>query len=243
MSEWFGWAIRELNLLQRTLNAEFSSSIGALDESGIWGMAFVLLLSFIYGVVHAVGPGHGKAVVAGYFLHQDREIKSAFKIGYLVAIIHALSALLLTFVIYYLLDVIFTKTFNQAVAVTTKISGVMIIGVGIYLAFQTYKEWRDKEKPVDIGSKSMLATAFTIGVVPCPGVMTVLLFSIMAGYLFLGILAAIFMSIGMGLTISLAGIITVKSKSMASQKSMAVINILRVLSPALVIFVGVILLV
>ena len=46
-----------------------------------------------------------------------------------------------------------------------------------------------------------------VRIVPCPGVMTIVLYSMILGYLELGILSAIMMSIGMGITISIAAIL------------------------------------
>ena len=81
-----------------------------------------------------------------------------------------------------------------------KFSGVLIILVGIYLFFEHHKD-----KKVD-NKKSIYALAFFAGIVPCPGVMTVVLFSIMMGKLYIGIIASILMSLGMGFTISLSAI-------------------------------------
>ena len=35
------------------------------DATAIWGLVGV---GFVYGVVHAAGPGHGKAVIASYMM-------------------------------------------------------------------------------------------------------------------------------------------------------------------------------
>ena len=64
-------------------------------------LAFALLLSFSYGVLHTLGPGHGKAVIISYFVGQGGSLQRGLLMGGQIAIFHVLSATLL---------VIFTDT-------------------------------------------------------------------------------------------------------------------------------------
>jgi ABC-type nickel/cobalt efflux system permease component RcnA len=42
------------------------------DPSALWGLA---ALGLGYGVFHAAGPGHGKAVIASYMMANERSLK------------------------------------------------------------------------------------------------------------------------------------------------------------------------
>ena len=66
-----------------------------------WAFTFALLLSFSYGVLHTLGPGHGKAVIVSYFVGQGGSLRRGLFMGGQIAIFHVLSAILL---------VIFTDT-------------------------------------------------------------------------------------------------------------------------------------
>lgn len=242
MTHLWGTFIQELNLYQKNLNATIASAFRGLDEQGLYGALVIIGIAFVYGVIHAVGPGHGKAVVASYFLSQGKHRREAFKIGYLVAIFHGLSALLLTFGIYYLIDGLFSRTFNQSVEVLYKVSGGMILLVGCYLLYEFFHTAKHTDSPAPLSSKKPYAVALSIGIVPCPGVMTVVLFSLMLGHLFVGILAALAMSIGMGLTISLAGIMAAQGSCLVHTKGRAFQRILQALSVVLVFGIGVFLL-
>ncbi|MBD3278628.1 MAG: hypothetical protein GF388_10030, partial [Candidatus Aegiribacteria sp.] len=51
---------------QRSLQGKLSELIRRISEEGDAGALFILLgLSFLYGVLHALGPGHRKTVLAG----------------------------------------------------------------------------------------------------------------------------------------------------------------------------------
>lgn len=241
MSGLYGHFIYFLNNYQKVLNNEIADAFRQLDDNGFSGSLLITGIALLYGIIHAVGPGHGKAVVASYFLSRGKEAKEAFKVGYLVAVIHALSATVLTFTVYYLIKGIFSVTFNQSVAVMYKLSGAMILAVGLYLLYELKKEFGTKEKALAAANKKPYTLALSVGIVPCPGVMTILLFSLLLGHLITGILAAIMMSIGMGLTISLSGILTAKGSALASEKGV-VFKTLQILSPLLVIAVGLFLL-
>ncbi|MCD8478490.1 MAG: hypothetical protein LRY68_11915 [Sulfurospirillum sp.] len=52
----------------RYFNAELSSHFRSIDEGSSSAIVLIFALSFAYGVLHALGPGHGKALVAGYVL-------------------------------------------------------------------------------------------------------------------------------------------------------------------------------
>jgi len=202
--------IREITQWQYELNKFISSNIRELkDESSISTSLIVIAIAFVYGVVHAVGPGHGKALVAFYFTSNKSDYKKAFKIGYLISIFHAISALIFTFVIYFIIEKMFRKSFQEFSNVAMIVSAVMIIIVGLYLLYEAYANRKEKEKGIDKTNKSEYAVSFSAGVVPCPGVMTIVLFCIVLEQYAVGILSALSMSIGMGLTISLAGIFSI----------------------------------
>lgn len=210
MTEWYSGFIRLISTWQYKLNSLVSGNLRGLEEGDpLWGILTILGIAFAYGVIHAAGPGHGKALVGFYFLRKGGNVKKAFKIGYMIAIIHAISALGLTFVVYYLLQTLFSKTFHELSHVSMLVSAVLILLVGLYLVYEAYAHRKARDEAVGMTGKSDLAVAFSAGVVPCPGVMTITLFSISLGHMLVGIASALVMSIGMGLTISLAGIFSV----------------------------------
>ena len=215
MSDLFNQILKKFIEIQQQLNAAISSNFREIgDGDSLIPILTILGIAFIYGVVHALGPGHGKLLVSSYFLRNNRSYKEAFKMGYLISIIHTISALSISFILYYLLEVVFSQTFQEVSFYMTKISALLIIGVGIYLFFEQHKEHQLPES----NQRSDLSIALSAGVIPCPGVMTIILFSILIGNVSVGIAAAVFMSVGMGLTISLSAIVATATRGQAPSK-------------------------
>ncbi len=208
--EFYNQFLKQLVMWQYQLNSFISTTIRSLnDENSLTTSLFILGIAFAYGLIHAAGPGHGKALIAFYFTSNKSDYKKAFKMGYMISIIHAISALLFTFGIFFVLKTMFRKNFNDFSSMAMQISAIMIMAIGLYLIWEAYKNRKAKEKNIKIKNKSEYAVAFSAGIVPCPGVMTIVLFCIVLKHYFLGILAAIAMSIGMGFTISMAGIFSI----------------------------------
>ncbi|HZL31595.1 MAG TPA: nickel/cobalt transporter [Pseudolabrys sp.] len=67
----------------------------ALDHVKDSGHAFLLLagISFLYGVFHAVGPGHGKAVITSYLLVSRQTVKRGIVIALAAALMQGLVAI------------------------------------------------------------------------------------------------------------------------------------------------------
>ncbi|MCD6172622.1 MAG: high frequency lysogenization protein HflD [Sulfurimonas sp.] len=240
--EFYAKFLQTLIQWQYQLNSFISTNIRSLNDENSLSTSFLILgIAFTYGLVHAIGPGHGKALVALYFTSNKSDYKKAFKMGYMIAIIHALSALIFTFGIFLILKTMFRKNFNEFSEMAMQISAVMIIGVGIYLIYEAFSGRKHKEKHLKKSSKSEVAVAFSAGIVPCPGVMTIVLFCVVLGQYTLGILSAIAMSIGMGLTISVAGILSIafgrKTNGLLNKKA----YILEMIGGFLVLSLGIIL--
>lgn len=69
-----------------------SGAVRAVRSSGsaLWSLAGV---SFAYGVFHAAGPGHGKAVVASYMLANERALRRGLAISALAALLQGIVAI------------------------------------------------------------------------------------------------------------------------------------------------------
>jgi len=247
MSELYNNFISQITLWQYSLNKTISTAIrGSEDSNSLVVYATVLFIAFLYGLIHAAGPGHGKALVALYFTKGKNSYKDAFSIGYLIAVIHAISAVVITFVLYFIFQTMFRQNFNQFSNYAMLASALFIIVIGIYLIVKAIldknQKIADEKQQYQQTNKSKYSIALSVGVVPCPGVMTIVLFCILLKKFMLGVLAAITMSIGMGLTISVVGILTV----LFSKKTEKFVNkkryILEILSGILIVILGVFLL-
>jgi ABC-type nickel/cobalt efflux system permease component RcnA len=114
----------------------------------------------------------------------------------------------------------------------------MIVLVGLYLIYHAFKHKNERDKSVKSLKKSEVAVAFSAGVVPCPGVMTIVLFCIVLKHYFLGVLAAIFMSIGMGFTVSLIGILSIYANKKSNNFLKTKGYILEIFSGVLILLLG-----
>ncbi|MGA1931993.1 nickel/cobalt transporter [Arcobacter sp. YIC-464] len=243
MIEYYGNFLSYIVSKQQELNLLISDYFDRLESGESMVFFSILFVSFVYGLVHALGPGHGKMVIASYFLAKEAKIKEAFKAGFLTSVIHTISALLITGVLYLFFQRAVTKYFQEINANMYKVSAVFIILIALYLLYEALKDRNEEEKLQRLKSKNLLAVSLSIGIVPCPGVMTIVLFSMILGYINLGVLSAVTMSIGMGITISLAAILATQVKNERFRNYRSYMNILTYGAIILLIALGVALLV
>jgi nickel/cobalt exporter len=67
-------------------------SLAALksDWTGFWVLG---LLSFLYGIFHAAGPGHGKVVISSYVLANEAQMRRGVLLSFLAAMLQSLVAI------------------------------------------------------------------------------------------------------------------------------------------------------
>src|ERR1700681_2237714 len=92
---------------------EMSSTIRAAksDGSAVWTR---LMISFAYGIFHAAGPGHGKAVISSYLVANEETWKRGVTLSFASAMVQALVAVLVVGIAAALLGAT-AKTMSNAV--------------------------------------------------------------------------------------------------------------------------------
>lgn len=79
---------------QHELHRKLAAGIRRLRKEQAAAAAFALILiSFVYGVVHAIGPGHGKAVISSYVLASERTVRRGIALSFAASLVQALSAI------------------------------------------------------------------------------------------------------------------------------------------------------
>lgn len=73
----------------------YQAMVGSLDALKQDWTAFWLLggLSFLYGVLHAAGPGHGKVVISSYVLANEAQVRRGVLLSFLSAMLQSLVAI------------------------------------------------------------------------------------------------------------------------------------------------------
>lgn len=89
----FAGLFTEINRYQRAFFTALREALVAL-KSGTGGTLFLVGLSFAYGVFHAAGPGHGKAVISSYMLANEVQLKRGILLSFVSALLQALTAIL-----------------------------------------------------------------------------------------------------------------------------------------------------
>ena len=185
-----------------------------------FGRAFrmFMLFSLLYGMVHALGPGHGKVYACAYFLNRPGTIKRGLLLSGLTMLIHVLSGTVLILVGALVLKTSGAMTLENASVVLERVSYGLLAGLGVFLAGHTILQLRAKtfhtpdNCPNTSDNKSLFVAALAVGIVPCPGAAMVLLFSLTLGILPAGLGAMVCIAAGMSVTTGLFAILTIVLK-------------------------------
>lgn len=71
---------------------------GLRDDGSSKAFWFAILVAFGYGLVHTLGPGHGKSVVISYFIGEGGSFHKGITMGVMIAITHVLSSIIVVLV-------------------------------------------------------------------------------------------------------------------------------------------------
>ena len=135
--------------VQGDYNRQLARSVREIKTGNPFVAALALAsLSFMYGVLHAVGPGHGKAVISSYVLASDRTVRRGIALSFLAALFQAFSAILLVAVLVGVFSA--TGMARQATeAWLETLSWGLVVVIGVWLLWQQLsKLWSSQHASV-----------------------------------------------------------------------------------------------
>jgi nickel/cobalt transporter (NicO) family protein len=224
---------------QSALYKHMQSLVNAAAE----GQGFMLLLgiALLYGVVHAAGPGHGKAVISSYIIANERALKKAIAVAFGAAGVQAAIAIVAVLFIIMVLGLVGdarARAFGWI-----ELSGYLLIALlGLLLLFRKGRSlfrllWGradDGKKgavlphadcdhihlpdPAIIAKadrKGMVGAMIAAGIRPCTGAIILFTFCIAKGLYGTGVLSVLMIAFGTALITSLFAVLAVFGKSFA----------------------------
>jgi nickel/cobalt exporter len=108
-----------------------SGTIRAAKADG--SAAYTLMgISFLYGIFHAAGPGHGKAVISSYLVANNETWRRGVVLSFASALLQAVVAIAIVGIAAVLLNAT-AKTMGNAVRVIEIVSYALIVLIGLRL--------------------------------------------------------------------------------------------------------------
>lgn len=119
---------------------ELTATLSAMKSDGRAGL-LLMGLSFLYGVLHAVGPGHGKAVISTYVLANRETAVNGAILAFVSALAQAVTAVAMVLVAAVILGAT-SIAMTRAAALMETGSFALIAGLGFWLS------WRKIVRPL-----------------------------------------------------------------------------------------------
>lgn len=163
----------------------------------------ILFLSFLYGVFHALGPGHRKTVIFSVYLARKAPVTEPGITGLVLALLHGGTAVVVMLALRGITGAISAR----ADSISRWMEGgsyVLLIILAFVLAVQTLVELfhvSSEGKRV----RASLGAVLVSGMYPCPGAILILVLALTLDVMVIGVLAVIAMSVGMSFPIIAAG--------------------------------------
>lgn len=213
------------------------------NPDAAWLLAF---LSFAYGIFHAAGPGHGKAVISSYVLASEDTLKKGIMLSFASAFAQALTAILIVCGVAVVFNL--TSIAMQKTALWLEMgSYLMVTAMGAWLL------WVKAFRPLVLGTPAghdhvhlpgddgacatcghvhaptadmvagrltpgrALSIILAIGLRPCSGALIVLVFALSQGMILAGIASTLTMAVGTGITVSVLATLAVGAKGLAAR--------------------------
>jgi len=98
----FAHILMWINLRQQEFYRALATAMKAMRQDGskLW---LLIGLSFAYGIFHAAGPGHGKAVISSYMVANEVALRRGIMLSFVSALLQGLTAIAVMLLAYFIL--------------------------------------------------------------------------------------------------------------------------------------------
>jgi ABC-type nickel/cobalt efflux system permease component RcnA len=225
---------------------------GVLEDAtaGRGVLVFLLLAAFGWGAIHALSPGHGKAMVAAYLVGTRGTARHAAALGAIVTVTHTAGVFALGLVTLLLSQFVVPE---QLYPWLTLASGllVVIVGAGVVRSrmrarrahSHSHSHAHDHHHHDDVTTRGLLAMGASAGLIPCPSALVVLLGAISQHQVLLGMLLIVAFSVGLAAAMTAVGVAVVYAGRLTARVDLRgrVATALPVISGIVIVVAGLVL--
>lgn len=136
----FAGTLNWINAQQQDFYRSLTGALRSMRDggSGVW---LLVGLSFAYGVFHAAGPGHGKAVISSYMLANEVALRRGVMLSFVSAMLQAVTAIAVMGAVYLMLR-------GTAVSMTDATRFLEIASFALVAAFGAWLLWKKAGPPI-----------------------------------------------------------------------------------------------
>lgn len=226
--------------------------------SGDLGVGFVLLslgLALFWGAAHALEPGHGKAIVAGYLVGARGTARHAVLLGLVVTATHTAGVFALGAVTLGLSELIVPE---QLYPWLNLAAALLVVAVGLAVLRSRAASWlharahargrthdhhhhhHDHDHQEGPGLRGLVGAGISGGIIPCPTALVVLLAAISLHRVGYGLALVLAFSVGLAATVTGIGLLAVGARRLFARARLdgPLVHSLPAVSAAVVLALG-----
>jgi nickel/cobalt exporter len=225
------------------------AGVFARASAGQGVLLLLVLAAFAWGALHALAPGHGKAMVAAYLVGTRGTPRHAVALGATVTVAHTVGVFALGLVTLALSAYVLPE---QLYPWLNLASGVLVLAIGAAVLRRRVRARRAARHPHHhhhhghdhehdaISWRGILAMGASAGLLPCPSALVVLLAGIAEHRVGLGLLLIAAFSLGLACTLTVLGLAVVGARRVAVRMPSAggVVAVLPSASALVIVAVG-----
>jgi ABC-type nickel/cobalt efflux system permease component RcnA len=157
---------RAIAVWQAGFYRDLTATLHAMKSDGSAGL-WLAGLSFLYGILHAAGPGHGKAVISAYVLANRESARNGAVLAMVSALAQAVSAVAMVSIAAILLGAT-SIAMTRAAALFETGAYALIVLLGLWLVRRKIADpvlafWRERYAPVVIAPASATPIEMAFG--------------------------------------------------------------------------------
>lgn len=180
---------QDLVAIQREIHLAYADRIRAFAETGYWMLlASYLPMGIVFGAVHALTPGHSKAVLATYLTGSTTSVPRGLAVSLLLSAVHVGMSVLIALASLPLVSV--TLGSAGRAPLLENLSRSLFGVIGLWMLWQAVRGSSHAH-----GGQAT-AAGFAAGLIPCPLTLFVMTFAISRGVTQAGVAFAAVMMIG-----------------------------------------------
>lgn len=223
---------------QREIYLTFGENIKAIAETGSWAAFLAFLPTGVaFGAVHAMTPGHSKALLATYLAGSSAGLWRALATSVALSITHVAVSVAIVLLSLPLVNIMFGGSGPGSSPILEHLSRGLLGLIGLWMIWCALRRRRHTHH-----GREGIAVGMTAGLIPCPLTLFIMNFAVLHQVVTTGLLFALTMMAGIVITLGTVALATVVFRSQFVRLLQARPHTLERVSRSLEALAGIILL-